>query len=54
MVDVPPTFEHGWNPDGTIHWLDIAFPDSLEEVLLDDSFENDFDIESDVESDIEE
>ena len=30
MVDVPPSFEHGWNPDGTIHWIDIAFPDSLE------------------------
>jgi hypothetical protein len=45
MVDVPPSFEHSLNPDGTIHWIDMTFPNYLE-VLLDDSFENYLDIES--------
>ena len=53
MVDIPDLSEHGWLNDGRIQWIDDAFPDSLEEILLDPSFEDYFEIESDVESDDE-
>ena len=41
---------HGWLNDDNIRWIDTAFPDLIEEILLEPSFEDDFEIESDVES----
>ena len=49
-INIPNLSEYGWLSDGKIRWIDTAFPDLIEEMLLDPSFEDDFEIESDVES----
>ena len=58
-INIPDVTEHGWNDDGTIEWIQEAFPENITEFLMDEDTEegNDVlseeDMESDVESDVE-
>ena len=50
IINIPNLSEYGWLNDGNIRLIDTAFPDLIEEILLEPSFEDDFEIESDIES----
>ena len=50
IINIPNLSEYGWLNGDNLRWIDTAFPDLIEEILLEPSFEDDFEIESDVES----
>ena len=37
-VSIPDIIECGWRIDGGIQWIDEAYPPSIEDILLDDTF----------------
>ena len=53
--NIPDVTEHGWNDDGTIEWIQEAFPENITEFLMDEDTEEGNDVlsEEDVESDVE-
>ena len=53
IIDVSQISEHGWTMEGQIQWVDVSFPDLVEDILLDPNFDEDFEFESDVDSDDE-
>ena len=44
-VDCPDITRHGWNEDGSIKWVESIFPEDIEEILLNDNYEEDFDMD---------
>ena len=50
IIYIPNLSEYEWLSDGKIRWIDTAFPDLIEDILLDASFEDDFEIEIHAES----
>ena len=54
-INTPHVTEHGWNADGTIEWIQEAFPENITEFLMDEDTEESDDVlsEEDVESDME-
>ena len=51
---LPPIIDHGWNDDGSLTWVSDIYPEEVEEVLLDEEFDNNDYIEDSGESDDEE
>jgi hypothetical protein len=37
IINIPNLSEYGWLGDGKIRWIDTAFPDLIEDILLDPS-----------------
>ena len=36
QLDYPDVINHGWNIDGTVHWLDEEFPKDIENILIEE------------------
>jgi hypothetical protein len=50
-IDIPPIDSCGWYQDGSIQWIDKAFPDEITDILLDPEYDTDDEYGSDVETD---
>ena len=37
-IDIPPIDSCGWYQDGSIQWIDKAFPDEISDILLDPDY----------------
>lgn len=37
MITQPSLENHGWTPNGEIHWMDTAYPYSIEDMLFDEN-----------------
>ena len=54
MIDPPRISTMGWNENGSIEWIKAAFPRDIEEMLLDDEFdEHDYEFGGEGDSDDE-
>ena len=53
ILDPPSILENGWLDDNSAQWIDIAFPDSITDILFDEAYEEERNVESDVESENE-
>ena len=43
--ELPDITGHGWSEDGSIKWVESVFPEGIEEILLNDNYEEDFDMD---------
>ena len=44
-LNCPDITRHGWNEGGSIKWVESVFPKDIEEILLNDNYEEDFDMD---------
>ena len=44
-VNCPDITRHGWNEDGSIKWVESVFAEDIEEILLNDNYEEYFDMD---------
>ena len=40
-IDFPDIWHHGWNVDGTIHWVEKVFPEDFIEIIMDNGDSDD-------------
>ena len=36
IIDCPEPFEHGWNNNFSIKWIDLPFPEYIEDLLIEE------------------
>ena len=44
-VNCPDITRHDWNEDRSIKWVESVFPEEIEEIILNDNYEEDFDMD---------
>ena len=47
IVSAPEIHENGWTVTGDIEWVEQIFPDVVEDILMDDEYEEFFNFDSD-------
>ena len=50
IVSAPEIYENEWRVTGGIEWVEQIFPEVVDDILMDDEYEETYDFDSDIES----